>query len=114
MQKIVINRCYGGFGLSDAAVELYAKLAGFVLVAEVGSFGFTNYYRNSISDNNYFCYRDIPRDCPHLVQVLETLGAEATGQYADLAVVEIPDGVEWQIAEYDGSEWVAEKHRVWS
>jgi hypothetical protein len=28
-------------------------------------------------------------------------------------VVEIPDGVEWEIAEYDGLEWVAEKHRTW-
>jgi hypothetical protein len=30
-----------------------------------------------------------------------------------LKVVEIPDGVKWQIEEYDGSEWVAEKHRTW-
>lgn len=111
--KIVINTCYGGFGLSDAAIELYAQLAGLTLVKEEGSFGFTNYYRDSISDVNYFCYRNIPRDCPHLIQVLETLGQKATGQHAKLAVVEVPDGVEWQISEYDGNEWIAEKHRVW-
>jgi hypothetical protein len=29
-------------------------------------------------------------------------------------VVEIPDGIEWSIQEYDGLEWVAEKHRTWA
>ena len=31
----------------------------------------------------------------------------------DSFFVEIPDDVEWQIEEYDGSEWIAEKHRIW-
>jgi len=31
-----------------------------------------------------------------------------------LKIVDIPDGVEWEIEEYDGMEWVAEKHRTWS
>jgi len=30
-----------------------------------------------------------------------------------LRIIEIPDGVEWQIEEYDGDEWIAEKHRTW-
>jgi len=30
-----------------------------------------------------------------------------------LKVVEIPDDVEWNVQEYDGNEWVAEKHRIW-
>jgi hypothetical protein len=44
--------------------------------------------------------------------VLE-LGEAANGRCAELKVVEIPDDVEWQIEEYDGLEWVAEKHRTW-
>lgn len=28
MQKIVLNKCYGGFGLSNKAIELYLKLKG--------------------------------------------------------------------------------------
>ena len=32
---------------------------------------------------------------------------------ANLKMVEIPDDVEWEIADYDGKEWVAEKHRTW-
>ena len=34
--------------------------------------------------------------------------------YSELKVVEIPDDVEYDIQEYDGNEWVAEKHRTWS
>ena len=30
-----------------------------------------------------------------------------------LAVVEIPDGIEWAIQDYDGWEYVSEKHREW-
>jgi hypothetical protein len=45
---------------------------------------------------------------------VESLGALANGYCAELKVVEIPDGVEWSIHEYDGSEWVAEAHRTWS
>jgi hypothetical protein len=41
------------------------------------------------------------------------LGRAASDPLAQLQVVEIPDGVEWQIEEYDGVEWVAEKHRTW-
>jgi hypothetical protein len=36
------------------------------------------------------------------------------GDFAELKVVEIPDDVQWQIEEYDGKEWIAEKHRTWN
>ena len=48
-----------------------------------------------------------------LVRVVEELGARANGKFANLDVVEIPDDVEWQIDEYDGSETVREKSREW-
>jgi hypothetical protein len=41
------------------------------------------------------------------------MGKQSWGAYSQLKVVEIPDGVEWEIAEYDGSEHIAEKHRTW-
>lgn len=58
--------------------------------------------------------RDIERNDPDLVAVVEQLGDRASGQFSALVVVEIPDDVQWEIAEYDGLEHVAEKHRTWS
>jgi hypothetical protein len=58
--------------------------------------------------------RDIDRDDPMLVKIVQEMDADANGDHAKLKIVEIPADVEWQIDEYDGSEWVAEKHRVWS
>jgi hypothetical protein len=48
-----------------------------------------------------------------LIEVIEELGDAANGDCAELAIVEIPDDVEWEISEYDGREHVAEKHRTW-
>lgn len=50
---------------------------------------------------------------PLLVQVVEELGEKANGKCAELRIVEIPDGVGWEIDEYDGIETVHEKHRSW-
>lgn len=49
-----------------------------------------------------------------LVKVVEELGSDANGSCAELKVVEIPDGIEYEIAEYDGLEHVAQKHQQWS
>lgn len=48
-----------------------------------------------------------------LVRVVEELGEAANGAHAKLAVVEIPDGTDYEISEYDGLEHIAEKHRTW-
>ena len=106
--KVVINTCHGGFGLSDAAVMRYANLAGIDLVGEDSSWG-RQYYHNG----DYWNYCGIERNDPLLVQVVEELGAAANDKYADLKVVEIPDGIAWYVDEYDGDEWVAEQHRTW-
>ena len=92
--KLVINTCYGGFSVSDAGVDRYLEITG-------------------IKPSKNFYNRDIPRDDPALVQVVEEMGADADGRCAELKVVDIPDDVQWQIEEYDGREWVAEKHRTW-
>ena len=94
LRYIVINDCYGGFGLSDEAKVLYKDMAG-------------------ITDSDWYD-RDIDRDDPYLVKIVRDLGSAAGGGYAKLKIVEIPGDVEWQISEYDGVEWVAEKHRTWT
>lgn len=62
----------------------------------------------------FWSYRDVPRDDPDLVSVVEEMGAKANGRHAQLRIVEVPAGVSWCIEEYDGSEWIAEEHRTWS
>ena len=92
--KVVINGCFGGFGLSDAALEEYKG-------------------RRDITDPDFYYY-DIPRDCPVLVAMIEEQGDAINGAFSDLRIVEIPDDVSWYIDEYDGMEHVAERHRIWN
>lgn len=89
--KIVINRCYGGFGLSKEAFNKYKSL-----VDEAPDY-----------DGN------IKRDCPVLIELVEQMGTNANDRFSELKVVEIPDGTDWIIEEYDGLEWISERHRTW-
>lgn len=107
MQKIVINRCFGGYGISKKAAERLLEL-GVVVTDE--------YKKFLTGDDEDFCYaveHSIERTDLRLIQVIEELGAEADGRHALLDVVEVPDDVEWQIHNYDGRESVHEKHRSW-
>lgn len=80
--KIVINKCFGGFGLSEKAKEILGI------------------------DNSFDEYQ-IDRNDPKLIEVVETLGDEANGRYARLRVVNIPDdATDWELDEYDGAEEV--------
>ena len=73
--------------------------------------------RDGIPEEHYYYesfYDDATRCDPILIEVIEELGEEvASGSCAALSIVEIPDGVEFEISEYDGNEHVAEKHRRW-
>ena len=142
MIKVVINKCHGGFGLSHEAVLLYLDRSGRqVWVEENDKFGglipFTYYLvppeqriegdpdnwhemtlaerqaHNAAYSDTVFQDRDLARDDPALVAVVQELGAKADGRHAELKVVEIPNDVNWYIEEYDGCEWVAERHRTW-
>lgn len=93
MTYIVINKVFGGFGLSDKALSEYKR-------------------RANITDDSFW-EQDIMRDDEHLVAIVDEMDEESWGNFAELKIVEIPPGVEWQIEEYDGREWVAEKHRTW-
>ena len=94
IQRIVINTKHGGFGLSEQASRLFAQ-------------------RTGIANKELWTDRDIARDDPVLVAIVRELGVDADTRYAKLKIVEVPYEVEWQIEEYDGVEWVAEKHRTW-
>jgi hypothetical protein len=101
--KIVINDDFGGFGLSKMAIESYASRKGLTLGKWNQTYGFYEEFMD----------RDIPRNDKDLVEIVESLGNLANGFCASLRIVEIPDGVEWHISEYDGIEHIAENHRTW-
>jgi hypothetical protein len=112
--KVVINSDYGGFNLSDEAIELYAKYKGITLRKEERSADSalsSDYYLEE--GNEWFNCREIPRNDVELVRVVKELGEKANGFCASLKLVDIPLDVQWFIEEYDGNEWVAEKHRTW-
>lgn len=114
--KVVINRCHGGFGLSHEGVLRYAEIKGMNLVVEEkeSSFNRYDYYIDEVKKENFWYDSMIEdRSDSALVQVVEELGEKANGWAAELAVVDIPDDVEWYVEEYDGIEWVAEVHRTW-
>jgi hypothetical protein len=112
--KIVINSDYGGFSLSDEAILEYGRLKGLNLVKDENtSWSVSIFYKDTVAKENYFEDRDIPRNDPVLVEVVEKLGEAAYGFAANLKIVEIPEDVDWYVEENDGREWVAEKHRTW-
>lgn len=116
MPKVVVNACYGGFGLSHDAIMRYSELAGLNLRAVKEDRGFTDYkyYVDGVmDDDHYWYYGDIERTDPFLVQVVEELGALANDQYAELRIADVPDDVDWYIDDYDGIETINETHRSW-
>jgi hypothetical protein len=119
--KVVINTDFGGFGLSKEAFELLLQRKNIEYeVVESKTFGFIreSFYRKGHANDDQYYLSDYAffddRSDEDLVAVVETLGSAANGSCANLKVVEIPDGVEWYIEEYDGREHIAERHRTWN
>lgn len=118
--KIVINRCYGGFGLSQ---EAYKKLIERGVPTH--KFSETTKYTGDpkviymdYKPNEYwssYFHDDENRTDPDLIAVIEALGSkEASGQYAELKIVEIPDNIGYEITYCNGIERVEEVHNSWS
>jgi hypothetical protein len=141
VQHIVINDCHGGFGLSATAIERYHDIMNRPVWIETNRMcslvktvwlvpldqrvelpgpkewqTMTDQEKLNYNDrynNQVWSDRDLVRDDPVLIQVVRELGTRANAPVAKLKIVEIPASVEWQIEEYDGKEWVAERHRTW-
>lgn len=103
--KIVYNACYGGFGISDEAVEMYLDLKGLKYTKTEERWGSTY----TVDGVENFYYRDIERDDPTLIQVVETLGDNANGMCARLRIEDLPKGTLYRITEYDGYESIETK-----
>ena len=141
--KIAINTCFGGFSLSDKAIEMVMKRKGlecFRYKQSKYSFkdgkneykkctasdiqddsGLFLYYHTTdlgdvvegLPNESHWYYGNLERTDEDLIAVIEELGSDADGRFGDLKIVDIPDGVDWEIDEYDGVETIHEVHRSW-
>ena len=103
MIKVVYNACYGGFGLSRKAAERLAQLG-----VESADKDMADYDKRPKSPFGFTfnpSESELPRHDPRLVQVVEELGDDANGAFADLQIAQI-EGNKYRIDEYDGSEGV--------
>ena len=137
--KIVINDCYGGFGLSEAAVRRYFEIKGQKIWVEDHRLydqvwlvppdervkelpGVWHDHPLSVRQEYNRLYgeqtwraRDLDRTDPILVQVVEELGEEASGSCNRLIIEELPKGTLYRINEYDGDESIETANSVdWS
>lgn len=87
MGKVVINTCYGGFGLSSFAINMMEERG----------------YKVNRYDFGSYLDSDIARHNEDLIEVVEILGEDANGMCAELTIVEF-DGNVYRIDEYDGYE----------
>lgn len=131
IREVVINKCYGGFGLSHMATLEYYKRKGinvqcydYDYVTKTKTIlgpntlssqdphiiGFIHY---EDAETGEYLSGDFPRDDVDLVEMIKELGEKANGPHAELKIVEIPSDVKWHIQEYSGIEWIAEDHKTW-
>lgn len=90
--KILINRCFGGFGFSDFVLEEFNKRTG------------------DSCEGNEESYRTHKV----IIDIFEEFGSEkCSWEFAALKLIEIPDNIKYDIIEYDGIEHIAERHRKW-
>lgn len=92
--EMVINRCFGGFGLSDAA-----KAEMLILGVDL-----------SVGVEHEEGDREVSRTHPALVATIKKLGRAADGSYASLAIVSVPRHLKWRIHYYDGYESIVIMH----
>lgn len=86
--KILVNKCYGGFDVSEMFMDYWREKHSELGIGKIYSFMFND-----------------KRTDPEVIALVEYLGEKANGRYSRLVVIEIPDTVtDWAINEYDGME----------
>ena len=108
--KVVLNSCYGGFGLSKAAIQMLIDKHGLDIDSDHGYVDNDDF---GIVDDNMDAYRMDKR----LISVVKKLGVDkASGDCARLRIVDVPDDVVdvhgWYISDYDGIDSIHQHH--WS
>lgn len=112
--EVVINRCFGGFGLSRKALEELSKKG----IKTFKSWDSLQEDKGKglwilLNKDEFYSNFNESRTDSNLIEIVKSLGKEANGMCADLEIVEIPDDINYEIDEYDGSESIHEVHRSW-
>ena len=117
--KIVYNNCYGGYALSDKAIDWLSEHGSertrqFITQKKIEANERIKDYdpkvRVTANSTRKFYIMDavrsfLERHDPDLVAVVEALGKEVNDTFSSLAIEEI-DGDMYNIEEYDGKETV--------
>ncbi len=122
--KVVINKCYGGFSLSDEAYEWLIKNKQWAVTEYNSMGGYKNRKAKLVRNREhvtligkYSLVQDSAqpkfRVDKDVIECIEELKEKANRRHSDLKIVERPDGTDFTIEEYDGIEWVAEIHETW-
>ena len=87
---VAVNRCYGGFSLSEKAVEM--------LCTRIGDPKIQSYSFDSSYDRHH----------PILIEVIQELGEEANGHFSEIEIEYIEEIYKdfYSISEYDGMEGI--------
>ena len=135
--KVVINGCYGGFGISNFAYKELLRRKGkecyfYKHEYDVGYFRIDKdedvdkhlfitvstedygKFTEKIDDEHcvYYCGDDIRTDSD-LIEMIEEFGSEkCSGKYAELEIEDIPSGAYYRIGEYDGIEWIEYRDKI--
>lgn len=119
--KIAINKCFGGFDLSDEVFEKLIQLGVPTyndwdklpnngdpwIMDKDDDRGILGRYSSNFRDYE-------KRNHPLLIQALEEVGLKnASGRFGKIVIVDIPDDIEYGIDDYDGIESIHETHRSW-
>jgi len=141
-KEVVINNCFGGFGISDLAYEELIKLGipvrkykkeprnpktglydikvpnnegKIIFDRKLEPKSESDFWDWDLSKERYWdTWIEKDRENPMLIKVIKKLGKKANTRFSKLKIVKIPADIEYIIEEYDGFEHIAEKHQTWS
>lgn len=121
--KIAINKSCGGFCFSDEGYRWLIDEKGWIVTTYCYGRKLIDPDARIVRTNNYglqFITEDERklRIDSDIIEAIELLGPKVNYiadrmRISNIEIVEIPDGVEWEISEFEGKEHIAEKHRTW-
>lgn len=152
MQKVIINKCFGGYGFEPFTIQKYAEAKGAQLFWYTRDYTYDagrlkeKWNRTTIDEiekqgglrmGNWPLIEDMgdsfifewegemfdrlvyqlptngeSRTDPVLIDIIEKYGDKNRHGCHAPTVIEVPDGVEWVVDEYDGMESLHEAHRI--